>query len=82
MTSTRFTVELALLREVEDRYKIPAAPVARQLLADSERSLPDVIPLPPQWVEFEWPRSGEVSLVNYWREVDRERGAKWMGPYL
>lgn len=80
--TTRLAHELALLYAVEAAYKIPAAPVVRQLVADDERPLPDVIPPPPQWVEFEWPRFGEVNLITYWREIDRERGTKWMGPYL
>lgn len=80
--TTHLARELALLYAVEATYKIPAAPVVRQLIVDSERPLPDVIPLPPVWVEFEWPKSGMVNLDSYWRGVDRERGAKWMGPYL
>lgn len=79
---TRLARELALLYAVEAAYKIPAAPVVRQLITDGERPLPDVIPLPPQWVEFTWPKSGEVNLMNYWRGVDRERGNRWTGPYL
>lgn len=78
----RLANELALLYKVEAVYKIPAAPVARQLVADDERPLPDAIPTPPRWVKFEWPKSGEMNLASYWRGVDRERGAKWMGPYL
>lgn len=80
--SQRLANELALLYAVEAAYKIPAAPVVRQLITDDERPLPDIIPAAPLWVEFEWPKSGELNLASFWREVDRERGVKWMGPYL
>lgn len=80
--TTRLSRELSLLYACEAAYKIPAAPVARQLITDDERPLPDVIPVRPQWVRFDWPKSGEVNLMNYWRGVDREQGVKWTGPYL
>lgn len=80
--TTRLSRELSLLYAVQAVYGIPAERAARQLVADDERLLPDAIPTPPQWVKFEWPKSGEINLASYWREVDRERGAKWMGPHL
>lgn len=78
----RLANELALLCKAEAAYKIPAAPIVRQLIADDERLLPDVIPAKSQWVRFEWPRSGEVNLVNYWRGVDRGPSRLMGGPYL
>lgn len=80
--TTRLASELALLYRVEAVYKIPAAPVVRQLVEWEEQSLPDVLPRCPRWVEFEWPESGSVNLEAWWRAKDRERGARWMGAYL
>lgn len=74
--------EVSRLAEVSHQWKIPTTHIAQGLCEWLEQPLPDVIPLPPQWMEFEWPKSGEVNLDSYWREVDRERGAKWMGAYL
>lgn len=80
--TTRLSRELALLYTVEAAYKIPAAPIVRQLVAWEEQGLPDVIPARPEWVEFKWPASGGVNYEQWWREVDRRRGASWTGPYL
>lgn len=80
--SDRLTKELSLLYAAEARFRVPAAPIARQLVADEQRGLPDVLPRVPEWVTFSWPISGSVNLEDYWRQVDRARGARWMGPYL
>lgn len=69
--SERLARELALLYTVEAKYKIAAAPIVRQLVADEQRGLPDRIPPVPRWVKFNWPAS----------EVDR-RGMRWTGEYL
>jgi hypothetical protein len=63
--------ELLLLAEVSDRYKIPTAAIAQRLVAWAEQPLPDTFPPLPQRVRFQWPRSGGVDFVGYWREVDR-----------
>jgi hypothetical protein len=62
----RLAREITLLYAVEAVYKIPAAPVVRQLIADNDRPLPDLIPPAPQWVSFEWPASGFVDSKPYW----------------
>lgn len=68
----RLNRELAILYDGELKYKLPAAPISRQLVADSERPLPDVLPKPPQWTTFEWPASGVLNYIAYWQEVDRK----------
>lgn len=78
----RLHEELRLLYRAEADYKVPAAPIVRQLIADAERPLPDALPPPPAWTTFQWPRSGEVNLSGYWREVDRKGKIDWSGPYL
>lgn len=69
----RLSRELALLYAAEATHKVAAAPVARQLVADDARPLPDVIAPPPAWTAFEWPASGELDFTCYWKEVDRYR---------
>jgi hypothetical protein len=61
MAPARLDIELRLLYTCEAIFKIPAAPVIRQLVADAERPLPDVLPPRPEWKSFEWPESGEVQ---------------------
>lgn len=78
----RLATELALLYRVEAAYKIPAAPITRQLIEWEQQPLPDVLPVKPAWVEFQWPASGVIDLSPHWRSVDRERGKGWSGPYL
>lgn len=67
------TRELALLSRCEDLFGIPARPVVTQLANFLMRPLPDVLPKPPQWTAFDWPKSGEIDLRGYWREFDRGR---------
>lgn len=74
----RLSHELALLYAAEAAFKIPAAPIVRQLIADDARPLPDKIPIPPAWKSFEWP-SGELNFERYWKEIDRKG---WRGEYL
>jgi hypothetical protein len=70
--TTRLENEIDLLRKIELAYmEIAAGPIIRQLLTDDARPLPDVVPPQPKWIKFDWPRSNEVNLVNYWRQVDR-----------
>lgn len=67
----RLNRELAILRDGELKFKLPAAPISRQLVTDAERPLPDVLPKPLVWTTFEWP--GEIVDLNaYWRAVDRK----------
>lgn len=80
--SERLTRELRLLYAAEFHHKIPSAPIVRQLVADEQRGLPDMLPRVPEWVTFSWPISGSVNFEDYWRQVDRARGTRWMGPYL
>lgn len=61
------TTEIQLLLRSAYWHNIPAQPIIKQLEAESERPLPDAVPSKPQWVAFQWPKSGEVSLVGYWR---------------
>lgn len=65
--NTNPTNETQLLLRAEFKHGVRAAPVIKQLEAESERPLPDAVPSKPQWVAFQWPKSGEVSLVGYWR---------------
>lgn len=65
--STNLTNEIQLLLRAEFKHGIHAAPVIKQLEAESERPLPDAIPSQPQWVAFQWPKCGEISFVHYWR---------------
>jgi hypothetical protein len=69
----RLKAELRLPRTAEAIFGVPAAPVARQLVADAERPLPDVLPPPPEWTTFRWPLGGKVNFEGWWREVDRRR---------
>lgn len=66
----RLAREISLLYKVEAQYKIPAAPVVRQLVEDAERPLPDVLPPQPVWTTFDWPLSGDVNLSHYWKNYD------------
>lgn len=75
----RLNCELAILYDVEVRYKIPAAPIARQLIAESERPLPDILPRRPVWLKFEWPMSGEIDYRRYWQSLDRQEEAQRRG---
>jgi uncharacterized protein Usg len=80
--STRLTRELRLLYTVEAHYKLPAAPIIRQLVAWEDARLPDSLPPVPAWVRFDWPVSGGVNLEDYWRTRDRGKLREWGGPYL
>ena len=62
--TTRLNKELRLLYKAEAEHKIPAVPIIRQLIVDSERPLPDMLPPQPEWKVFEWPRSGEVRFTH------------------
>jgi len=70
--NSRLDTEIQLLYRCELAHKLPAAPIIRQLIEDEARPLPDLIPLRPEWKEFEWPRNNEVNFENYWREKDRK----------
>lgn len=80
--STRLTTELRLLYTVERDFKLPAAPVIRQLAIWEDAPLPDVLLPVPAWLTFTWPVSGTVSYEDYWRARDGGRESMWMGPYL
>ena len=82
MANDRLDHELRLLYTAEFHHKISAAPIVRQLVADEQHGLPDVLPRVPRWATFNWPISGSVNFEDYWRQVDRARGARWTGPYL
>jgi hypothetical protein len=71
--------ELTLLYAAEAAYKVAAAPIVRQLIADDARPLPDAFPTQPAWTAFEWPANGSLNFESYWKEIDR-RG--WRGEYL
>lgn len=78
----RLNRELAILYDGEAKYKLPAARISRQLVADAERPLPDVLPKSPQWTTFEWPVGGHVDYSAYWQAMDRRAKIDWGGPYL
>lgn len=67
---SRLAIEIAILVRCEQRHGLRAAPVITQLVADSERPLPDFIPGPPTWTTFQWPRSGAVDYEREWRRLD------------
>jgi hypothetical protein len=69
----RITEECGLLYKVEAEYKIPAAPIIRQLVHYASSPLPDVFPPAPPRTKFTWPASGEVNLSHYWKNYDRTR---------
>ena len=66
----RLREELRLLYRAEADYKVPAAPIVRQLIADAERPLPDVLPPPPAWTTFQWPGGVLVSFTKERLGVD------------
>lgn len=72
MQQKRLVREIEVLQRCEKRTGLVAQPVIDQLVADSERPLPDRLPPIPEWVRFEWPRYGEVNLLLYWRNFDRK----------
>lgn len=78
--SKRLVREIQLLQRCEVKFGLRAKPVIDQLVADSNRLLPDKIPPSPLWVMFEWPRSGEVDLRSYWKVA--EYHSAWKGEYL
>jgi len=80
--TTRLDRELRLLYTAEAHYKLPAAPIVRQLVAWEDARLPDSIPPVPEWIEFAWPASGGVNLEDYWRAMDRGKLRGWGGEYL
>lgn len=63
--------EFRLLYRTENDYKLPAAPICRQLAAWWYQPLPDLLPPKPRQVAFTWPASGEIDLTRYWQDVDR-----------
>ena len=71
LNQQRLVREIALLQQCEREFKLPAKPIVDQLVADSDRPLPDVLPLPFQWVKFQWPASRGMDYREYWRQVDR-----------
>lgn len=77
----RLVREIALLQKCEREFGLLAKPVIDQLVEDSDRPLPDVLPKRFQWVKFSWPESRSVDYAEYWRRVDRS-GVDWRGPYL
>lgn len=78
----RLNRELVILHEGEVKYQQPAVSIARQLVTDAERPLPDVLPQPPQPATFEWPASGHVDYIAYWQAMDRRGKTDWNGSYL
>lgn len=68
----RLNRELVILQEGELKYQLPAAPIARQLVAEAERLLPDVLPERPMPLKFDWP-ANTIDLTDYWRAVDRRK---------
>lgn len=77
----RLNRELAILY-ADLRRKSTADVVARQLISDAERPLPDVLPQPPRFTTFEWPAGGRVDYIAYWQAADRRAKVDWGGPYL
>jgi hypothetical protein len=67
----RLLNEIQLLYATEAEHKVPAAPIVRQLVADDERLLPDVLPPRPEWMAFKWPSSGDVDFRLWWTTRDR-----------
>lgn len=81
-SNQRLVNEIKLLQRCEKSSGLRAKGIIDQLIVDTDRPLPDVIPPVPRWVRFEWPASQSVNLADYWREVDRRGGMKWTGEYL
>lgn len=77
----RLIREISLLQKCEREFGVSAKSVIDQLVVESDRPLPDVLPERFQWVEFSWPASRSVDYTAYWKQVDRDE-PKWMGPYL
>lgn len=77
--SRRLVREIELLQRCEAQFELKAKPIIDQLVADADRLLPDHLPQPPAWIDFEWPRSGEIDLRSHWKLVDR---IGWRGEYL
>lgn len=75
----RLIREISLLQKCEREFGLLAKPVINQLVRESDRPLPDVLPERFQWVRFEWPVSKSIDYTNYWRQVDR---SGWRGEYL
>lgn len=80
-SNQRLVCEIQLLQKCEREFGVSAKPVIDQLVADSDRSLPDILPPRLRWVQFSWPESSSVDYTAYWKQVDRNE-SKWMGPYL
>lgn len=68
---SRLATEIAILVRCEQRHGLFAAPAIMRLLADEDRPPPDVFPVAPAWVAFQWPVSGVVDVEAEWRAVDR-----------
>jgi len=58
--------EIQLLYRCEAIFKVPAAPIIRQLVAETERPLPDRFPPVPERRSFQWPELGLVDFQAYW----------------
>lgn len=80
MTNQRLVNEIQILQRCEQLHGLRAKSIIDQLVMDSDRPLPDVIPPVPRWTTFNWPESGNVNFEAWWRE--RDRYARMMGPYL
>lgn len=72
----RLHEEIRLLYKAEADHKIPATPVIRQLTEEAGRPLPDVLPVAPKMVKFQWPNSDEVDFRWYWQELDNQQGLR------
>jgi hypothetical protein len=82
VTPSRLDTEIRLLYIREGMFKLPAAPIIRQLVAWEEMPLPDSFPAQPEWREFAWPESSRVNFEDYWRARDGGVAKRWAGPYL
>ena len=77
----RLIREITLLQRCEKEFGLSAKPVIDQLVVNSDRPLPDVLPERFQWVEFSWPESRSVDYTAYWKQVDRGYSL-WTKEYL
>lgn len=66
----RLIREIEVLQRCERRTGLLAKLVIDQLIADSDRQLPDVLPERPKWVQFAWPSGEMLDYKDYWDRVD------------